>query len=444
MRFRCVDGAPHGLCELPILARTGLTVTAFPYERAAVFLPIDDPLAPPRGRRGAAAALPPWLRTQWEQAQTPSADLRKVAVDDLPSRPASASTTSVRRPAAGNRRRRRAAHPIPAPDTSLRSHGSAARRRLASGRAAPERVGDAYRVPRGGRAPAARRIPVRPAGRDAPASLDLLEHQAPTPPMCRTGPENIVAANTPMAQWFPWVREPRANLLRRALLTPGRPWATPRLARRSRRGPPVDAAHRGARRPRPPRVGLPAPEHPGGRRLQGHLGEREQRRRAPERPCPPAAVALPRQRRGAGGEPRPAAHPAHGPALRGGHPAPRRPECAWKRRSGSGREPPSRASPAPASAAPGHRSRARPEGRSRHPRSTGPVRTVLVDHVRRPGAADRRPAHTRPSATPLRPLGSTIVRASGCTRNRCRALSAEGPRGARRSCRRSCHPRCRF
>lgn len=68
-----------------------------------------------------------------------------------------------------------------------------------------------------------RRPPDDPARRLAdldPEVLDLLEHQAPNPAYISDGAWNIVAANSAMAQWFPWSVAPRANIMRWALLAP--------------------------------------------------------------------------------------------------------------------------------------------------------------------------------------------------------------------------------
>ncbi|RLU81547.1 transcriptional regulator [Streptomyces griseocarneus] len=50
-----------------------------------------------------------------------------------------------------------------------------------------------------------------------PATLALLEHQAPHPAYLSDAAWNIVAVNTAMAEWFPFTREPGANLMRWAL-----------------------------------------------------------------------------------------------------------------------------------------------------------------------------------------------------------------------------------
>ncbi|MGW1072833.1 helix-turn-helix transcriptional regulator [Streptomyces sp. NPDC002537] len=50
-----------------------------------------------------------------------------------------------------------------------------------------------------------------------PATVALLEHQAPHPAYLSDAAWNIVAANTPMTEWFPFTREPQANLMRWAL-----------------------------------------------------------------------------------------------------------------------------------------------------------------------------------------------------------------------------------
>lgn len=47
-----------------------------------------------------------------------------------------------------------------------------------------------------------------------PALLALLRHQAPHPAYLADAAWNIVAANAPMAEWFPWVKGPRPNLMR--------------------------------------------------------------------------------------------------------------------------------------------------------------------------------------------------------------------------------------
>lgn len=70
---------------------------------------------------------------------------------------------------------------------------------------------------------AGRRPPADPAGQLAdipPEALALLERQAPNPAYISDGAWNIVAANSAMAQWFPWSVTPRANLMRWALLAP--------------------------------------------------------------------------------------------------------------------------------------------------------------------------------------------------------------------------------
>ncbi|MEV8476880.1 helix-turn-helix transcriptional regulator [Streptomyces sp. NPDC051173] len=66
-----------------------------------------------------------------------------------------------------------------------------------------------------------RRPPVR-GGCHGQATVDsataaLLEHQAPHPAYLSDAAWNIVAANTPMTRWFPFTREPQANLMRWAL-----------------------------------------------------------------------------------------------------------------------------------------------------------------------------------------------------------------------------------
>ncbi|CAM5642743.1 hypothetical protein SAVIM338S_06315 [Streptomyces avidinii] len=48
----------------------------------------------------------------------------------------------------------------------------------------------------------------------------LLDHQMPRPAYLSDVAWNIVGFNRAMAQWFPWVLEPRANLMRWALLHP--------------------------------------------------------------------------------------------------------------------------------------------------------------------------------------------------------------------------------
>lgn len=50
-----------------------------------------------------------------------------------------------------------------------------------------------------------------------PATVTLLEHQAPYPAYVSDAAWNIVAANTPMAEWFPFTLGPRPNLMRWAL-----------------------------------------------------------------------------------------------------------------------------------------------------------------------------------------------------------------------------------
>ncbi|GAA2431197.1 helix-turn-helix transcriptional regulator [Streptomyces mauvecolor] len=50
--------------------------------------------------------------------------------------------------------------------------------------------------------------------------LDLLEVQNPHPAYLSDESWNVVAANATMAHWFPWVREPRPNLMRWVLLAP--------------------------------------------------------------------------------------------------------------------------------------------------------------------------------------------------------------------------------
>lgn len=53
-----------------------------------------------------------------------------------------------------------------------------------------------------------------------PKVLDLLGHQAPYPAYLSDGVWNIIAANVPMAEWFPWSVGPRPNLMRWTLLAP--------------------------------------------------------------------------------------------------------------------------------------------------------------------------------------------------------------------------------
>ncbi|MEU9115859.1 helix-turn-helix transcriptional regulator [Streptomyces sp. NPDC048483] len=53
-----------------------------------------------------------------------------------------------------------------------------------------------------------------------PEVQGLLEHQAPHPAYLSDSAWNIVAANKPMTEWFPWLVGPRANLMRWALLAP--------------------------------------------------------------------------------------------------------------------------------------------------------------------------------------------------------------------------------
>ncbi|MFB7268031.1 hypothetical protein ACFCXH_38715 [Streptomyces nojiriensis] len=48
----------------------------------------------------------------------------------------------------------------------------------------------------------------------------LLDHQMPRPAYLSDAAWNIVGYNRAMAQWFPWVLKPRANLMRWVLLDP--------------------------------------------------------------------------------------------------------------------------------------------------------------------------------------------------------------------------------
>ncbi|MEV4507152.1 MmyB family transcriptional regulator [Streptomyces klenkii] len=50
-----------------------------------------------------------------------------------------------------------------------------------------------------------------------PATVALLEHQAPHPAYLSDAAWNLLAANAPMAEWFPFALGPRPNLMRWAL-----------------------------------------------------------------------------------------------------------------------------------------------------------------------------------------------------------------------------------
>ncbi|MFG2289124.1 helix-turn-helix transcriptional regulator [Streptomyces sp. NPDC048595] len=63
--------------------------------------------------------------------------------------------------------------------------------------------------------------PTRASGALPTGSLQaLLDMQMPYPAYCTDGVWDLVACNQAMKEWFPWVHEPRANLLRWALASP--------------------------------------------------------------------------------------------------------------------------------------------------------------------------------------------------------------------------------